>query len=77
MKKINLFTELQAVGATEELERPLEITNVIVGGEVAAKQGVADGTVMTLFVVKAATWTSKAGNLFKKGTYWFSTPLAK
>ena len=77
MKKISLFSELTALGAVALMERPLEISNVIVAGEVAAKLGLAEGTVQTLFVVKADTWTSSKGKEYVKGTYWFSNPLAK
>lgn len=77
MKKISLFSELEALGAIALMERPLEISNVIVAGEVAAKLDLAEGTVQTLFVVKADTWTSSKGNKHVKGTYWFSNPLVK
>jgi hypothetical protein len=77
VKKISLFSELAALGAVALMERPLEISNVIVAGEVAAKLELAEGTVQTLFVVKADTWTSSKGNEYVKGTYWFSKPLAK
>lgn len=74
MTTISTQKDLVALGATLPMERPLEITEVIVTGEIAKALGIANNTKQVLFVVVADEFTSKKGNKYARGTYWFSNP---
>lgn len=74
MVTISNEKELQALGAVKPMDRPLEITEVMVTGDIAKALGLADNTKQVLFVVVAPEFTSKKGNKYAKGTYWFSNP---
>jgi len=65
--------DLVALGAANRIERPFDIKECLVNGEIAKEEGVADGTPMVLFIVVSDKgFTSKKGNHYDKGTYWFS-----
>lgn len=73
MTKIQSKKDLALLGATAKIERPFDIQEVELFGEIAKEEGVAEGTPMILFIVISDKgFTSKKGNHYDKGTYWFS-----
>ncbi len=77
MKRIKISKKADAakLGAMSKIERPFEIHDVELFGEVAQEEGVKDGTAMVLFIVVSENgFTSKKGNKYDKGTYWYSKP---